>query len=260
MLPAKTFPSIADKMIEVDGIKIAYKEKGTGQPILCLHPIAHSSKDFQPLFDLLSDSYRIIALDFPGQGLSAPSPTPVSATYYAELTRNFISKLLLDNLTIIGNSIGGAVAIRLAYQNPSIKCIVLADPGGLDKGGFFAPLFINYYINFFKKGVGHKPSFQRDYEKYYERVLPSATSAARRKELTEHAYELAPLLVQAWTSFKQKNEDLRTMISGVHCPVLFIWGLKDKIIQYNRNKDSIKKFYDHALITYPIGHSPLVVS
>ena len=253
---AKDFPSIADQFINIDGINIAYKDAGNGQVILCLHALGHSSKDFSSLYNLPLDEYRIIALDFPGQGLSTSSKIPASSSFYFTITNKFIELLGLKNIIIIGNSIGGAVAIRLASKNSNVKLVSLSNPAGLDKRGFIATFFLNYMIHFFQKGVNNEPSYIRKFEKFYQKVLLSDRAFARRAEIVNDAYPLASLLVEGWSSFKLEEEDIRPLIKHITCPVLFTWAMKDGFVRFARNKQAIKQFRNYALLKYPIGHTP----
>ena len=253
---ANGFPSIADKTINIDGMNIAYKDEGTGQVILCLHALGHSSKDFASLYKLPLEKFRIIALDFPGQGLSSPSLVPVSSNVYFGLTSKFIQLLDLKNIIVIGNSIGGAVAIRIANGNPNVRLLSLSNPAGIDKRGFIAPSFLNYMIHFFQKGVKNNPSFQLQFENYYKKVLITESALNRRAEIVNDGYRLSPLLVQGWSSFKLDEEDLRPFIKNITCPVLFTWAMKDKFVQFGRNKNAIKQFHKYTLLEYPIGHTP----
>jgi len=253
---AKEFPSIADKSINIDGINIAYKDEGSGQVILCLHALGHSSKDFASLYKLPLERFRIIALDFPGQGLSSPSSVPVSSSFYFSLINKFIQQLDLKNIIVVGNSIGGAVAIRIANNNPNVRLLSLSNPAGLDKRGFIAPFFLNYMIHFFQKGVKKNPTFQHQFENYYKKVLITDTSLIRREEIINDGYQLSPLLVQGWSSFKLDDEDLRPIIKNITCPVLFTWAMKDKFVQFGRNKKAIEQFQNYTLLKYPIGHTP----
>lgn len=262
MLPmlssAQKFPSIADKSISINGINIAYKDEGEGQIILCLHALGHSSKDFSTLYKLPLEKYRIIALDFPGQGISTSSSNPASSNFYYTITNKFIQQLDLRNIIILGNSIGGAVAIRIANNNPNVRLLSLSSPAGLDKRGFIAPVFLNFMVYFFQKGVKNKASFQRQFESYYKNVLITDSAFERRNEIVNDAYRLASLLVQGWSSFKLKEEDLRPIIKNISCPVLFTWAMKDKFVQFGRNKRAISEFKKHTLIKYPIGHTPYI--
>ena len=255
---AQRLPSIADKFVEIDNLKIAYKDEGSGQVVLCLHALGHSSKDFLSLYSLPNNNFRVISIDFPGHGISDNPKQTISSTYFAKITDEFIEKLDLKNLIIIGNSIGGATAIRIASDNANIRKLVLANPAGLDKKGWLAPLFLNYMIRFFKNGVDKKANFQEKFSKYYNKVLTSDTALARKNEIVKDAYKLAPILVQGWTSFKQAEEDLRPLIETVNCPVLFTWGMNDKFVQFDRNKKAIEKFNNYKLIKYKIGHTPYI--
>ena len=216
---APKISSISDRIIKIGQEEIAYKDEGNGETLLCLHPVGHSSKDFQCLYDTLTDSYRIIAVDFPGHGNSAPVQGKICASYFSQIIQEFTLNLAPGSFTIIGNSIGGAVGIRLAHQNPKIKALVLANPGGLDKRGWLFPVFMNFMIRFFKKGTKAFPSFQQQFANYYSKILPSEKAMERRQEIIDCAYDLAPLLVEAWTGFKEKSEDLRPLIHNIDCPV-----------------------------------------
>jgi pimeloyl-ACP methyl ester carboxylesterase len=254
----QTFPSIADKVIGVDHLKIAYKDEGRGQVLLCLHAIGHSSKDFSALYKIDTNKFRVISLDFPGHGNSEKPIEKVSATYFSSVVLKFMNSLNLKNVIIIGNSIGGAVAIRVASNNPNVKMLSLSNPSGLDKRGYLAPLFINCMINFFQTGVDHKPIFQQKFDAYYKKVLTTDNAVCRRNEIIKDGYSLAPLLVQSWESFKSEHEDVRSMITTISCPVLFTWGINDKFVRFNRNKGAIKQFKNYTLIKYQIGHTPYV--
>jgi len=255
---AQKLPSIADKFIEVENLKIAYKDEGSGQVILCLHALGHSSKDFLSLYSLSHNNFRVVTIDFPGHGISDNPNQIISSKYFAKITDEFIKKLNLKNLIIIGNSIGGATALRITSNNANIRKLVLANPAGLDKKGWLAPLFLNYMIHFFQNGVYKKKNFQGKFLKYYNKVLTSDTALDRKKEIVKDAYRIAPILVQGWTSFKQKEEDLRWLIETVNCPVLFTWGANDKFVQFNRNIQAIEKFKNYKIIKYKIGHTPYI--
>jgi pimeloyl-ACP methyl ester carboxylesterase len=254
---SQPFPSIADKFIEMDGLQIAYKDEGEGQIILCLHAMSSSSKDFTVLFDSLAKNYRVIAIDFPGHGNSASYADVVASRNYKKIIAQFIWQLNLKNIVIVGNSIGGAVAIRLANNNPNIKALVLSNPGGLDKKGFPSGLVLKYMANFFRKGERGEVSFQKKFERYYKKVLPNDTALLRREEITKDAYKHSTLLVQAWTSFNEPEEDLRPMIKNITSPVLFAWAMKDKYVAYGRNKKAISQFPYATVIKYEkAGHTP----
>jgi pimeloyl-ACP methyl ester carboxylesterase len=250
--------SIANKSVDIEGLKIAYKDEGGGQILLCLHALGHSSKDFNSIYGLQLNNFRVISIDFPNHGNSGSAKEAISATYLYQITAKFIEKLDLKNIIVIGNSIGGAVAIRLASNNPNIKMLSLSNPAVIDKRGLFFRPFLDYMIHFFKQGVQKKPNFKKSFSNYYHKVLTSKTASERRNEIIQECYSIAPLLVEVWTSFKLDSEDLRPIISTVNCPVLFTWGMDDKFVQFSRNKQAIEKFSNYKLIKYQIGHTPYI--
>ena len=255
-----SFPSIANQDIDLSTGRLAYRDEGQGEVLLCLHAVGHSSKDFQSLYDRLPlERYRIIAVDFPSHGRSAKAPSPISATFFQSITQEFIERMALDRITIIGNSIGGATGLRIAAESDKVRALVLSNPGGLDKGGLLAPIFLNRKIAFFKKGRDQKPRFQKAFENYYRQVWPAEAASARRVEITADAYALAPGLVEAWESFKRKEEDLRPLIEQVKVPVLFAWCMKDKAIRFGRNAKAIGAFAQAEVVKYKgAGHTPYV--
>src|SRR5579864_8866039 len=68
--------------IDAGGTRLAAMRRGNGKPVLCLHAIGHGARDFEPLANLVGDAFEIIALDWPGQGLSpADDKTPTAVRY-----------------------------------------------------------------------------------------------------------------------------------------------------------------------------------
>src|SRR5712692_8642210 len=65
------------KSIVVDGVSLAYADSGgSGPTIICLHAIGHGARDFADLSRRMAPDYRVIALDFPGQGNSGGDSQP----------------------------------------------------------------------------------------------------------------------------------------------------------------------------------------
>ena len=106
------------------GNKLFFQEKGEGETILMIHGWAFDSSVWRKQIDYLSRSFKVIALDLPGHGHSQ----------YREgldITKELLSlinKLKYKNLTIIGHSFGGVLALKLALESPGlIKRIILVN-------------------------------------------------------------------------------------------------------------------------------------
>jgi|ERR1019366_789365 pimeloyl-ACP methyl ester carboxylesterase len=114
-----THGSRSEGFIELPGgSRIFYHRSGKGPPIVLLHGIAHSSQAWERIIPALVDRYEVIALDLPGCGRSDKPDTDYSLGTQAAAVRYVLDRLHLDLVTVIGHSLGGGVAMTLAYQYP----------------------------------------------------------------------------------------------------------------------------------------------
>jgi len=95
---------------------VHYTEHGQGVPLVLLHANPGDSKDFEAVVPALSKTYRVLALDWPGYGQSAPPQQPelVGVLFFYQVLREFLATLALPPAFFIGNSLGGNAAARLA--------------------------------------------------------------------------------------------------------------------------------------------------
>src|SRR5207245_3814083 len=110
---------------------ISYRETGAGPALVLLHGIGSSSGSW--LFQLESlDGYRLIAWDAPGYGASAflPAAEPQAADY-AKALHEFLERLLLKDVVLVGNSLGCLMAGAYAAAHPErVRSMVLLGPAG----------------------------------------------------------------------------------------------------------------------------------
>jgi pimeloyl-ACP methyl ester carboxylesterase len=113
----------------------------------------------------------------------------------------------------VGNSIGGAAAIRFAAAHPErVTALVLENPGGLDRtDDLVARIAIRAMIAFFAAGARGAPWFPAAFAAYYRMVLQRAAAAEERRRIVASAREIAPLLRDAWTGFGEPEADLRNL-------------------------------------------------
>jgi pimeloyl-ACP methyl ester carboxylesterase len=110
--------------------RISIVEAGVGDPVLCLHGLGGTKASFLPTLSALADSHRVIAMDFPGFGDSTkPIAAPYNAAYFARSAFRALDALDMDRAHIVGNSMGGRVAIEAGLMDPSrVEKIVLLSP------------------------------------------------------------------------------------------------------------------------------------
>ena len=113
--------------------ELHYIEYGRGVPLVLLHANPGDSRDFDAIMPALAQHYRVLALDWPGYGASAmpPAGTVVNARFFYDALCEFLAALALPPALIIGNSLGGNVAARLAIESRAkVRGLVLVSPGG----------------------------------------------------------------------------------------------------------------------------------
>jgi len=249
----------AGREVVVDGVRLAYDDEGSGPVLVCLHAVGHGARDFERLRARLSPRYRVIALDWPGQGRSGDDRVPASAARYADLLAGFVHALRLDELVVLGNSIGGAAAIQFAAKHVrETRALVLVDSGGLDEVGTLVRFATRRMAAFFAAGARGARWFPWAFRRYYGLVLPRPAARAQRERIIAAAPEIAPILVEAWRSFGEPSADVRALAASLSCPVLVAWAKQDRVVQLSRNRPAIERIPHARLEVFPGGHSPFL--
>jgi pimeloyl-ACP methyl ester carboxylesterase len=106
---------------------------GSGQPLVLVHGLGLSWRSWQPVLDALEDRHDVIAIDLPGFGESPPLPDGVAPTpsRLADAVESELDRLGLDGPALVGNSLGGWVALELARRGRATRAIVIS-PSGLE--------------------------------------------------------------------------------------------------------------------------------
>jgi pimeloyl-ACP methyl ester carboxylesterase len=206
--------------------RVAYGELGSGPTVLLLHATLHDRHDFDPILESLARCYRTIAVDWPGHGDSDPVDATMepSAPLFADVLEDVVDGLGVSRAVLIGNSVGGFAAARLAINRPeSVAGLVLVNTGG------FVPL--NPLSRTFCRVLGTPavfrraaPLFIRGYMKANadsdREIVERATAAAKTQEGVRVGTGL-------WRSFATPEHDLRSRAAQLSAPTLIVWGKKD---------------------------------
>lgn len=115
------------KIFTFRGIKINYYLEGQGKPILFLHGGGVSTRSYLSIIKTLSHHYQILAPDLPCFGLSDVPPAIWNLENYGQAIKALVDKCNLKNITVIGHSFGGGVALHTASQTTRISQLILVD-------------------------------------------------------------------------------------------------------------------------------------
>jgi pimeloyl-ACP methyl ester carboxylesterase len=246
---------------DVDGIRIHYQEKGTGTPLILVHGSTSSTYSWKDVFEPLTKSYRVIAVDLKGFGFSAKPDGDYTRRAQAVLVAHLLDYLKIEKAWLAGNSMGGEVALNFALQNPQrIAGLILIDSGGVKvQGGaslaptyaqtpFIGPLLIALALTSDKLvRQGLEKSFYDDTKVTAERV------AAYYRPLKTRGGQLAAFRTRTQSGQFPIERDLEK----INSPALLIWGAEDELIPIaaGRRMNSLIKG-SKLVILERCGHVP----
>jgi pimeloyl-ACP methyl ester carboxylesterase len=255
-----------ESRFEYRGISIHYEDQGQGQPLILLHGYGASTYSWRHVLPHFSKSYRVIAIDLKGFGLSdKPTDGDYSVLEQSRMVYEFIRVHRLENVILVGNSLGGAVSL-LTYLMQSdqgahpISKLILIDTASYKQD---LPLFISIltvpivnelslYLtgsNFKSRMILRKAFF--DPSKITEEMvttyganlsLPGASQA-----LIKTAKQMIP----------SNLEEISERYKGIDIPVLLIWGENDGIVPLEIGRKLAGSIPNSKLVVVPnCGHVP----
>jgi pimeloyl-ACP methyl ester carboxylesterase len=234
---------------------VAYDDRGDGQPLVLLSSGAHDRHDFDELRALLPGRFRTVALDWPGHGESPAGDGPASAMSFADLAERFVEHVAPGGAVVVGNSVGGFAAGRLAVRRPElVKGLVIVDGGGF--GG--RPLYARAFC-----ALMARPGFlRRVYPAFSARYMRARTDADRRVRdvgvATTRADPGLRVVSELWRSFSSPEHDLRAQAPSITVPALLIWGRRDPVIPPRLGKRAAASIPGSELVILDTGHAPHV--
>jgi pimeloyl-ACP methyl ester carboxylesterase len=120
------------EQLQLHGHRVSYRLGGGGPLLLLLHGITNSSASWEPVLPLLERHFTVLAPDLLGHGDSAKPRGDYSLGAAASLMRDLMLVLGFERATVAGHSLGGGIAMQMAYQFPErIERLVLVGSGGL---------------------------------------------------------------------------------------------------------------------------------
>jgi pimeloyl-ACP methyl ester carboxylesterase len=242
-------------LLETASGPIAYDDRGAGDPIVLLSSGAHDRHDWDGLRELLPPRFRSIAMDWPGHGESPLGKGAATAMRFADVSEELVERLAPGGAIVVGNSVGGFAAARLAIRRPAlVRGLVLVDSGGflgrpLQVRAFCAlmarPLFLRAIYPWFANRY-MRPGSDED-----RRVRDLGVATTRQDPGLRAVSEL-------WGSFASPEHDLRAEAPSISVPTLILWGKRDPVIPLKVGKWLTGKIPGAELVVFDTGHAPAV--
>jgi pimeloyl-ACP methyl ester carboxylesterase len=191
--------------VNLSGMVIHFDAFGRGEPVVLLHGWQGNRQVWQGLLPYLSPfPYQFISLDLPGFGESDPFPFPTSSRDFAQKLHEFANELELKNLTLLGHSLGGKIALFYAAAFPLQK-LILVDSAGIRRRSLVTEGILRLAKHL-------KPRFP----------LKNSLASLFRSSDYEQAGTMRPTLARL------VEEDVRPLLPQIKAPTLLLWGGEDK--------------------------------
>ncbi|KKU19368.1 hypothetical protein A3A64_03950 [Candidatus Gottesmanbacteria bacterium RIFCSPLOWO2_01_FULL_48_11] len=207
---------LSQKQISIRGLLVNYytrvgDNRQHKKTFIFLHGWRSSGTIWFAITSKITDA-NLCCMDFPGFGRSTLPQGVMDLNEYASIVRDFISKLGLTNITLVGHSFGGRVAIKLVSTNPELVSRLVL----VDSAGFASSASRKAALGIVARMV--RPLFR-----------PAFMHSLRRKIYTlmgTEDYVATPELKD--TFVKVVNEDLSDAMRTIKTQTLIVWGGQDK--------------------------------
>ena len=268
--PAKREIALHDRRVNVHGMKTQYLEAGTGPPVLLLHGHEQSAASWRWVVPVLAQSHRVLALSLPGHGeTDAAVGGYAPGRDLAPFVAGFLNALGIGSLDVVGNSVGGAVALRLALSNKrSVRTLTLVASAGL--GREVHPLLALDTL----PGVGELaimlsrlPGGDVQRSSMSAAMLFAQPWRVPAEFFAEqHALGRRPGQLEASTAMARALFDMtgqrEIMLDQLHTltmPTLLIWGENDYVLPVQHARIAVDRLPRGRLSLFPdCGHLPHV--
>lgn len=246
--------------VRADGIDTFYLEAGRGEPVILLHGLGSTNSGMLPTLDDLARDYRVIAPDLPGFGESSKPLCAYDAPFFARWLLAFLDELGIQRAHLVGNSMGGRIALELALRAPERvdRLALLAPAVALRRLRQFVPL-----VRLLRPELAavpmltHRTFVMGVIERFFAdpRRIDRAWLEAGADEFMR-VFSGARGRIAFFSALREIYLDAPWGPSGfwarleqLACPTLFIWGDRDLLVP--------AKFARHAARAVP--HAETVV-
>ncbi|WP_210409909.1 alpha/beta fold hydrolase [Leptospira wolffii] len=227
------------RLLPVGERKIQFYEIGSGEPVLMLHgggPGASGVSNYSKNMESLAKNFRVIVPDMPGYGGSTKGINRKDP--FGDLANSmlqFLQVLGVSKAHIIGNSLGGACALRMGLEKPNaVSSLILMGPGGVDTTRSLPTPGLNRLFNYYSgKGptLDKITEFIREYLVYEGFRVPASLIEERYKSSIDPEVVKAPPLrrPKGIPNFKNFDFTRDPRLSDCEIPTLVLWGTEDKV-------------------------------
>ncbi len=235
--------------------------EGRGEPLVLLHGLGRSLADWSLLQPMLADTYTTIALDLPGFGATAREAGPLDLAALARGVRHIVrGGGETRTLRLVGNSLGGAVAMRMAADRPAETAgVVLISPVGIGRrlnrtAAVLAAPVVGETVVATRSALARRaPRVLNPGRQAPDGVLAGLRDAAARRGNARNYLDVLRVIARDGAGLDGALDGLTA--TGV--PVTVLWGDRDAVLPF-RHLAAVPERLPHAQtrVLAGLGHVP----
>jgi pimeloyl-ACP methyl ester carboxylesterase len=224
---------------QVDGLLLHYVRQGRGPTIVLLHGLGGFAESWRKTIEVLARSAEVLAPDLPGFGLSAKPRTRYDLAFFTDALHGFLDAIGVDQVSLVGHSLGGAVAVASALTRPA-RVDRLALVSAVVPGFGYRPSWLYRLASV--RGLGEVAALCTRRSMYRAAIARCfhAPAAADVDALVDWGYTART----AWTAkaaylatlrdvrrdFAGRGDAYRRAAASLSLPVLLVHGRQDRVV------------------------------
>jgi pimeloyl-ACP methyl ester carboxylesterase len=240
---------------EVYGLRIHYREAGSGPVVLLLHGLADNVHVWDEDVAPLAKRHRVVALDLPGFGDSDKPLVEYRPRTLADFVEGFLDARHIGRASLVGNSLGGFVAALIAIDRPErVDRLVLVDAAGYaDLARALGPKALRALRLSTRDDLRYLTPLTFVDPRYASDKAIDASFAERMR--AGDGYAVGRIV----DSLVRGDDALDRQLAHIHAPTLVVWGEADRLIPLSYARRFAHDIAGAHLVVLPkCGHMPQV--
>jgi len=230
---------------QVGPYRVHYYEGGEGPPLVFVHGLGAESLNWVPAMLDMRHQFHVYAIDLLGHGDTQKPDIAYSIEQQSEMLRHFLATQNIQSADLVGVSMGGWVALKLAIEHPeAVNRLVVADAAGLK---FQTDITVKNFL----------PATPEEFSAFMAMLTPRQYPAPYpvQRDFLHQVAEHAWITRRIFDSFLTYQDVLDGKLQAVKAPVLVIWGKEEKLIPMSVG-EQMKQQLPHSslLVCSDSGH------
>jgi pimeloyl-ACP methyl ester carboxylesterase len=237
---------------------------GSGPPLVCVHGFTDTWRTWELVLPELERHHDVLAVTLPGHAGGPPLREPLGETTLAEAVEGAMDRAGFERAHILGNSLGGYIALQLAARGRAESVVALAPAGGWAKSDRSHRATLAHFTQMLDGLPGVLP--------HLDEILATPEGRRATTLFTTVRFEHIPVeLLRHQTLGVAACSAARALIAqGLHegwplepasvsCPVRFIWGVEDQLLRWPAAADRFREHWSDErdwIVLPQVGHCP----